>query len=128
VRKVLTPRWVAWHVLAVVLAITFVRLGLWQWHRAHETGSAQNMGYALQWPAFAAFGVFLWWRTVRDAVRPRDDRPARPATARKARPVPAPARPVTDEEDPEMAAYNRYLAALNAADMNAADLNGGDSR
>jgi hypothetical protein len=27
--------------------------------------------------------------------------------------VPAPARPVTDEEDPELAAYNRYLAQLN---------------
>jgi DNA-binding transcriptional regulator of glucitol operon len=104
---------VAWHVLAVVLAVTFLRLGLWQWHRAHATGSAQNMGYALQWPAFAVFGVFFWWRTVRDAVRPRDSTSDQPAKARKVRPVPAPARPVTDEEDPELAAYNRYLAQLN---------------
>ena len=110
-RTVLTPKWVAWHVLAVVLAITFVRLGLWQWHRAQATGSAQSMGYALQWPAFAAFGVFFWWRTVRDAVRPPGDPTPKPP--RKRQPVSATVRPVTDEEDPELAAYNRYLAELN---------------
>ena len=102
----------AWHVLAVVLAITFVKLGIWQWHRARATGSMQSMGYALQWPVFAAFGVFFWWRTVRDAVRPPGVTPPRPAPRR--RPVSAvPLPPVTDAEDPELAAYNRYLAELD---------------
>ena len=113
-RKVLTPKWVAWHVLAVVLAITFLRLGLWQWHRAVDTGSPQSLGYALQWPAFALFGVFFWWRTVRDAVRPPGDPTPKPP--RKRQPVSATVRPVTDEEDPELAAYNRYLAELNERD------------
>jgi DNA-binding transcriptional regulator of glucitol operon len=112
VRRVLTPKWVAWHVLAVVLAITFLRLGLWQWHRAQATGSMQSMGYALQWPAFTVFGIFFWWRTVRDKLRPPSAAPA-PANPRR-RPVSAvPLPPVTDEEDPELAAYNRYLAKLD---------------
>jgi DNA-binding transcriptional regulator of glucitol operon len=111
VRRVLTPKWLAWHVLAVILAITFFRLGLWQFHRARATGSAQSMGYALQWPAFALFGVFFWYRTVRDAVRPPATTPPRQASRR--RPVGATPRPVSDEDDPEMAAYNRYLARLN---------------
>jgi cytochrome oxidase assembly protein ShyY1 len=77
VRAVLTPKWVAWHVLAAVLFVTFFRLGFWQFHRAVQLNSAQSMGYALQWPAFALFGAFFWWRTVRDAVRPhREPKPA----------------------------------------------------
>jgi cytochrome oxidase assembly protein ShyY1 len=32
-----------------------------------ETGLAwQNLSYALQWWAFALFGLFFWWRLVRD--------------------------------------------------------------
>jgi hypothetical protein len=27
----------------------------------------RNVSYALQWWAFAGFGLFLWWRAVRDA-------------------------------------------------------------
>ena len=113
-RRLLSPKWLAWHALAIGIAVVFVRLGLWQWHRAVATGSAQNMGYALQWPAFALFVLAVWWRVARDAVRPPAATP--PRTGKKARrpaPEPAAARPVTDEEDPELAAYNRYLASLD---------------
>jgi cytochrome oxidase assembly protein ShyY1 len=30
----------------------------------------RNASYALQWWVFAGFGLFLWWRMVRDAARP----------------------------------------------------------
>ena len=122
VRRLLAPRWLAWHALTLTVAVVFFRLGWWQWRQAVQTGSPQNMGYALQWPAFALFAVAVWWRVVRDAVRPSDGaeprRPARrsarpPRPARRPAPEPAPAVPVTDEEDPELAAYNRYLAELN---------------
>lgn len=115
-RRVLGPKWVAWHLLAAVLAVTFFRLGLWQWHRAVATNSPQSMGYALQWPAFAIFGLFFWWRTVRDAIRPRGE-----STPREPKVRPAVARPraVTDDEDPDMAAYNRYLSRLAEIDETA---------
>ena len=116
VRRLLAPQWLAWHALTLGVAVAFFRLGLWQWHRAVATGSPQNMGYALQWPVFALFAVGIWWRVCLDAVRPpADAAPAEPSRrpARRPGPEPAPAVPVTDEEDPELAAYNRYLAKLN---------------
>jgi DNA-binding transcriptional regulator of glucitol operon len=112
VRRLLAPKWLAWHALTIAVAVVFFRLGLWQWHRAVATNSPQNMGYALQWPVFALFAIAIWWRVARDAVRPPPDAaPRKPA--RRPAPEPAPAVPVTDEEDPELAAYNRYLAELN---------------
>ena len=114
-RRLLAPKWLAWHALTVLVAVVFFRLGLWQWHRAVATRSPQNMGYALQWPVFALFAIGIWWRVARDAVRPPADAEPR---RRKPRPIPEPAAaaaPVTDEEDPELAAYNRYLASLNEA-------------
>jgi DNA-binding transcriptional regulator of glucitol operon len=114
----LRPKWLAWHAFALVATYAMLRLGLWQWHRAHATHSAQNMGYALQWPAFALFGLAVWWKVCRDAVHPPEDAP--PAEQAEKKPVrrraPAPAATVaavTDEEDPELAAYNRYLTRLN---------------
>lgn len=114
VRRLLTPKWLAWHAFALVATYAMIRLGLWQWHRAHATHSAQNMGYALQWPAFALFGLVVWWRVCRDVLHPPEDDPGPAKPARRPAPEPAAAvAPVTDEEDPELAAYNRYLAELN---------------
>jgi DNA-binding transcriptional regulator of glucitol operon len=112
VRRLLHPRWLFWHVVVLVLFVVFVRLGFWQFHAAVRTHSPQNMGYALQWPFFALFGLAVWIRICRDAVRP--GAAPKPRTQSR-RPPPEPARPVpvTDEEDPELAAYNRYLAELN---------------
>jgi DNA-binding transcriptional regulator of glucitol operon len=111
-RRLLAPRWLAWHAFALVATLVMLRLGLWQWHRSEATHSAQNLGYALQWPAFAIFALVVWFRVCRDAVRPPPaDAPQPP---RRTAPEPAAAVvPVTDEEDPELAAYNRYLARLN---------------
>ncbi|CAA9244568.1 MAG: hypothetical protein AVDCRST_MAG41-1625 [uncultured Corynebacteriales bacterium] len=115
VRRLLHPKWLIWHVVVLVLFVTFLRLGVWQWQSAVRTRSPQNMGYALQWPFFALFGVAVWIRICRDAVRPPKEfrpRPGRPARRPPPEPAAAPA-PVTDEEDPELAAYNRYLAKLD---------------
>ncbi|HET7328827.1 MAG TPA: SURF1 family protein [Nocardioidaceae bacterium] len=35
------------------------------------TAGIRNLMYALQWWAFAAFGVFMWWRIARDEIRAR---------------------------------------------------------
>lgn len=115
----LSPRWVLGHVLVLALFVACLWLGWWQWTRAESpTGTAQNFGYALQWPVFAGFGLFFWIRVVRDGVRPRRP-PTRSARAAARMPAVEPAGPppIDAEADPELAAYNSYLAALHAADQ-----------
>lgn len=108
-RRLLTPGWLLLHALTVAMIGTFLGLGWWQVGRAQH-GSLNSVAYALEWPVFALFTGFMWWRVVRDRGGPRV-----PATPRPPRdePTAAPAPPVTDDEDPELAAYNRYLAELN---------------
>jgi hypothetical protein len=147
-RRFLSPRWLAFHLLVLVLATAFLGLGWWQLRRA-TGGNVLSWGYMLQWPVFAGFTVFVWYRSLRDTVRPPSDGPtgnghgnghqdgspggdlpgsgnaeqaAHAAAGRHpAFPVPdLPARPapaaVPEDEDPELAAYNRYLATLAEAD------------
>jgi hypothetical protein len=118
-----TPAWIARHVLALVLVAAFLGLGWWQFSRA-TGGNAISWGYTFEWPVFAGFVVFLWWREVQQERRsgrapavPRQDPPAQQADAPVAvrRPVRVPvaaAQPVDD--DPELAAYNDYLSWLAA--------------
>jgi DNA-binding transcriptional regulator of glucitol operon len=140
-RSLLTPRWLLLHAVFVLATVATGFLAVWQWDRAHEAGgSFQNLGYALQWPLFGAFTIFLWIRLMRmDVHRGRDEAEQEPAAAstpdepvgaqvveettpvaRRKRPlVPPPAPPVDAEDDPELAAYNQYLAELNEADRRA---------
>ncbi|MFF3855223.1 hypothetical protein [Micromonospora sp. NPDC002575] len=125
-----TPAWIARHVAMVVLVVGFLGLGWWQITRAAE-GNALSWGYAVEWPIFAAFVLFVWWRELRHTLRSvPGDEPAGPATADRVaaatpsatpagvrRPVRvsrAPAAPDDGADDADLAAYNRYLAWLNA--------------
>nr|WP_228047044.1 hypothetical protein [Saccharopolyspora sp. HNM0983] len=130
----MTTRWLLLHVLFLVATIATGFFTVWQWDRAHEAGgSFQNLGYALQWPLFGAFTIFLWIRMIRmdmhadtpsaEGVEPSPaqdaDNPApdHRGGRRVNRPlVPPPAPPVDSDEDPDLAAYNRYLAGLDAAE------------
>ncbi|HEX5740760.1 MAG TPA: hypothetical protein VFY17_04305 [Pilimelia sp.] len=142
-RRLLTPGWLVRHGLAAVLVPTFVWLGWWQFQRA-ASGNALSWAYTVQWPIFAAFVAFLWWREVRLALRSGDPAhqppgggpavaPGIPGVGARAaaegfrppvltRRVPAadagrpPAAPVGADAagDPELAAYNDYLAWLAA--------------
>ncbi|WP_408641847.1 hypothetical protein [Saccharopolyspora oryzae] len=129
-RSLLTPRWLLLHALFIAATIGTVFLAVWQWDRAHEAGgSFQNLGYALQWPLFGAFTIFLWIRVMRmDLAREREEadpevaeeKPAEQPEVRRKRPlVPPPAPRVEADEDPELAEYNRYLAELNESDSRA---------
>lgn len=62
-RRFLRPGWMAGHLLVFAAVLTCLRLGWWQWERTQETsGTAQNFGYALLWPAFGAAFVYMWVR------------------------------------------------------------------
>lgn len=105
-------------VLVLVVAAGCLALGWWQWERFESSsGSGQNLGYALQWPLFAAFAVYAYRRFVQledDPYAQRSD-PAvvteLPADVLPPRPAPAAAAPDAGLQD-----YNAYLAELAARD------------
>lgn len=111
-RHFLTPRWLVKHAVAVILTATCLGLGWWQVQRA-EGGNVLSYGYMFEWPVFAAFVVFFWWKLIRFERQPPTDQ-ARPQPAPP--PPPPPPRPADDQDDPELAAYNRYLAGLYEQD------------
>ena len=100
------------HLIALALAAICLALGWWQMHRA-TSGNALSWGYMFEWPAFAIFIGFFWWKLIHFERNPPETEPV---------PQPAPPRPPPeqiDESDPEVAAYNRYLASLYEKDRNA---------
>jgi len=118
-KELLRPRWLALHVLAVVVALVMLRLGLWQWHRARARHSLQNYSYAFEWVLFAAFTLVAYAKLARDELRDREAPGAAegPSAVQPELDPPPPSRPVaappSDEDDDELAAYNRYLASLH---------------
>src|SRR3954451_12607310 len=127
--RVLQPKWWALHVTVLVAVLVMLRLGLWKWHRASSpSGGIQNYAYAFQWPLFAVFAVVLWVKTLieearRDPNAPPHEQPAAQRVQAEIVRQPgfvigvsAPAPTVHAEDDPDVAAWNARLAALNAAD------------
>jgi hypothetical protein len=141
-KRLWTPAWIARHVAMVVLVATFLGLGWWQVSRA-AAGNAISWGYAVEWPIFAGFVVFVWWREVRHALRTvappsgnavasaSADHPDDPAgtdgvsasdASDAGQPRTGIRRPVRvarvsagpGEDDADLTAYNRYLSWLNA--------------
>jgi hypothetical protein len=123
-RVLFTPRWLSWHLFAVVAFAGLLWLGDWQFRRA-MAGNSLSWAYTFEWPVFAIFGAVFWVKTVRDELRP-----AKPAQQLR---IVLPASvgvgsgtervEVTDgeqteqeqddsETDVELAEYNAYLAVL----------------
>jgi hypothetical protein len=110
VKAFVAPRWLARHLVLVATVAVLGWIGLWQWDKARAVGDWQNYGYALQWWLFAGFAVFLWVKAVLDELDPervkaREDELLPPLPQTRAA---APA----DEDDEELAAYNRHLRRL----------------
>ena len=119
-----TPKWLGWHAFTVLAVLGMLWLGDWQFHRA-ASGNALSWAYTFEWPVFAVFGVAFWAKTIRDELKPPAD-PGEaeevdlpPGAVRAAGPGDAAGRQdglhaeAEAEDDPELAAYNAYLARLN---------------
>lgn len=135
-RFLISPGWLVRHALVVVLFVAFLALGWWQISRA-ENGNMRSYGYAAEWPLFAGFLIFFWVRIIRIEIASRERRaadeqraaddgvalPAGPTSAEKLEAAfnpwgrSAPQQPTRAAiADPEMDAYNAYLAGLAAQD------------
>jgi hypothetical protein len=127
-RILVTPRWLSWHLFAIVAVAGMIWLGDWQLRRA-MAGNALSWAYTFEWPIFAIFGVVFWIKTIRDELHPPVPDEAKstpitlPAGSYQASAEPAQARPdrsgdvseddaASDEPDRELAEYNAYLAKL----------------
>jgi hypothetical protein len=134
----ITPRWLAWHAFAVFAAWGMLWLGDWQYHRALG-GNALSWAYTFEWPIFTIFGVVFWAKTIIDEYRSPGGAATSSAAASAAATssaatsgIPAAGQAVLGsdslpagahtaatldedaDDDPELAAYNAYLAKLSA--------------
>jgi DNA-binding transcriptional regulator of glucitol operon len=163
VSRFLRPGWMVGHVLVLVALLVCLRLAWWQLDRSEDAdGTAQNLGYALLWPAFGVAFVYMWVKFLRlEAARSEQEElehqqslelmltEAESFTAqaagvtsvtgseRSGDGIDGPGAGTMDaapgelnsgsgrlvdegaDEDPELAAYNRALAALAEKDRRA---------
>ena len=96
--------------LVTLAALGCLGLAWWQWSRFQSnSGTFQNLGYALQWPMFAFFCFYAYYKFVRYEEAP-------PEVSDTETEIPEgllPERPkAAADADPEMAEYNAYLAEL----------------
>jgi len=112
VRRFLTFPWLLRHLAMVVLVAAFLALGWWQIGRARH-GNLLSYGYAVEWPLFALFVVFVWTREVRAELHSGPPAPP-PSSVPEDLRIEVPARPPAppEDEDPQTRAYNEYLAWL----------------
>jgi hypothetical protein len=111
------------HVVILIVVPAFLALCLWQVSRALG-GNSLSWAYVFEWPIFAAYAIYMWWRLVHEAAE--DGSP--PATAGAdpggrtdsangdAATTPPPDAEKEEREDTELAAYNDYLSQLAERD------------
>ena len=125
-----TRRAVLAHV-AIMVWVPGCAVACWWQVRVGLGGDSLGWIYSVMWPCFAVFGTIFWWHFVHDdpdtvgrrglrrlqeatgtgrARRDGDDIEARQPDAREL------ALAAAEAEDPELAAYNDYLAALARED------------
>jgi hypothetical protein len=100
-------------------------LAWWQASRA-LSGNTLSWAYTFEWPLFAGYAVYMWWKLLHDEPAGPGEA-ATPGTAAARVPAagagsgPGADRDVAggssegEDDDGELAAYNRYLAELNAS-------------
>jgi DNA-binding transcriptional regulator of glucitol operon len=111
-----SPRALKLHAVILVVVPAFTALCVWQIDRA-VGGNSLSWAYVFEWPLFAGYAIYMWWRFVHEKP---DAAPARASENGHAVGAAAPddgsrGDPAT-QQDPELAAYNEYLAQLAERD------------
>jgi hypothetical protein len=63
--KYLTRRCVGLHVLTLLLVSSFLLATWWQYESALG-GNGLSWAYVFEWPAFAIYTVYMWWKLIHD--------------------------------------------------------------
>ena len=63
----LSRRAIKLHVVILIVVPAFLALCLWQVSRALG-GNSLSWAYVFEWPLFAAYAVYMWWRFVHEAA------------------------------------------------------------
>jgi DNA-binding transcriptional regulator of glucitol operon len=105
------------HAVILIVVPGFLALCLWQVSRAVD-GNTLSWAYVFEWPLFAGYAVYMWWRLVHEAPEgtPPPASAGDPAGGPDASAAADPAGAARQEEDAELAAYNAYLAQLAERD------------
>jgi hypothetical protein len=64
-RKYLTRRCIWLHVIALLLVSSFILAAWWQYGAA-RAGNGLSWAYTFEWPAFAIYVVYMWWKMIHD--------------------------------------------------------------
>jgi hypothetical protein len=97
------------HAVIIVIVPTFGALCAWQVSRA-LSGNELSWAYVFEWPFFAGYAIYMWWRFLHEA--PPEAAPAVAADHTGTSPeAPRPSE-IDQADDDERAAYNQYLAQL----------------
>ena len=108
------------HAVILVIVPAFMALCAWQISRALG-GNSLSWAYVFEWPIFAGYAIYMWWRFVHEAAD--DAIPAAPSDVDVDADPGSPTAPAVAEERPgiqpdaarpdaDLAAYNEYLAQL----------------
>ncbi len=110
------------HAVILVVVPAFMALCVWQITRALG-GNSLSWAYVFEWPIFAGYAVYMWWRFVHEAAEDtqppaRPDGHGTPAEAETRAEAEVPPAQGSDEQgqDADLAAYNAYLAQLAERD------------
>lgn len=121
----LSPRALRLHAVILIVVPAFLAMCVWQITRALG-GNELSWAYVFEWPLFAAYAVYMWWRLLHEAspVTPpvtagtgsggQETHPPDAVHPNGARPEDQ--HPSPEPEDPDLAAYNAYLAELAEQD------------
>jgi hypothetical protein len=107
----LSSRALKLHAVILIVVPAFMALCIWQIYRA-VGGNSLSWAYVFEWPLFAGYAVYMWWRFVHEDP----DATARPVPADGQPPVTPADTPKTEDEEADLAAYNAYLAQLAERD------------
>lgn len=70
-RKYLTRRCIGLTALVLVLVPAFLMAGWWQYHVALG-GNDLSWVYTVEWPFFAVYTAYIWWKLIHDESTPFD--------------------------------------------------------